>query len=121
MLYLMFLLYFLAGLNHFRSPQGYEAIIPPYLGNPHWINIAAGIAELLLSILLLIPKTRQLAAYGIVLMLIAFIPAHIYMITHGWRLANGYRVPDWASWVRLLILQPLLIWWAWTIARKSVG
>jgi uncharacterized membrane protein len=33
-LYLMALIYIVAGLNHFRNPRLYLKIIPPYLPNP---------------------------------------------------------------------------------------
>jgi uncharacterized membrane protein len=53
-----------------------------------------------------------LAAYAIIAMLIAFIPAHIYMIKTGFCIKT-FCLPEWALWARLLMLQPLLISWAW--------
>ena len=83
-LILLIILYTAAGINHFIHPKGYYSIIPPYLPFPHLINIAAGIAELICAALLTIPATRRVGAYLVVVMLIAFIPAHIYMIAEGW-------------------------------------
>ena len=37
--------YVLAGINHFRDPEFYYPLIPPYLPNHGLINIAAGIIE----------------------------------------------------------------------------
>ncbi len=116
-LYLMIIFYLLAGLNHFRSPANYQAIIPTYLGNASWINIAAGISEILLAILLLFNTTRRIAAYGIILMLLAFIPTHIYMLQYHICIGE-YCPPDWALWIRLIILQPILIIWAWSVRNK---
>jgi uncharacterized membrane protein len=113
-LYLMIIFYLLAGLNHFRSPANYLAIIPGYLGNASYINVAAGISEILLAILLLISLTRRIAAYGIILMLLAFIPTHVYMLQYHICIGD-YCPPVWMLWFRLVILQPLLIWWAWSI------
>ncbi len=109
--------YLLAGINHFRNPEAYYKIIPPYFGNPHFINIASGTAEILLAVLLLIPQTKKIASFGIICMLIAFIPAHIYMIKKGWCIKD-FCLPVWAIWLRLIAFQPLLIWWAW-LNRKE--
>ncbi len=108
----MMLFYLLAGINHFRSPEVYFPIIPPYLGNKELINYASGMAEIIGALLLLLPATRKFACYGIIAMLLAFIPTHIYMIETGGCVA-GYCLPAWGLWARLLVLQPLLIYWAW--------
>lgn len=80
----MSVFYLLAGINHFRNPEAYYQIIPAYFSDPHLINAISGTTEILLAILLLIPLTRKFACYGIIAMLIAFIPAHIYMLSTGW-------------------------------------
>lgn len=101
-----------AGINHFRNPSGYEKIIPPFFSDPVLINITAGIAEMILALLLLIPGTRRFACYSIMLMLIAFIPVHIYMLKTGY-CVDQFCFPMWALWLRLLVLQPLLVFWAY--------
>jgi uncharacterized membrane protein len=108
--------YLLAGINHFRNPQSYYAIIPAWAGNVHTINSLAGIAEISLAILSFFPRWRNWACYGIILMLLAFVPTHIYMLQKGF-VINGHDVPEWILWLRLLIFQPLFILWAW-INRK---
>jgi uncharacterized membrane protein len=102
-----------AGLNHFWHPAGYYKIIPAYLPYPIFINVSAGGVEIILGFLFLFSRTRTLAAYGIIAMLTAFIPAHIVMIQNGFCLSNGYCLPDWAIWIRLFPLQFLLMLWAW--------
>lgn len=117
-LYVMSAFYLLAGINHFRKPEAYYKLIPTYLGDAAILNTAAGIAEILLALLLLFNFSRRLACYGIILMLLAFIPSHIYMLQTGFcpEIAGGIRcVPDWALWLRLLLVQPLLIYWAWSL------
>ena len=109
----MIVFYLLAGINHFRNPEAYYSIIPPYLPYPHLINIISGIAEILFAVLLIMQATKKIACYGIIAMLIAFIPAHIYMLKAGF-CVNGFCLPGWALWMRLLVLQPLLILWAWS-------
>lgn len=110
-LVIMIIFYLLAGFNHFRNPEAYYRIIPPYFPDHVLINSIAGIAEILFASLLLIPVTRKFACYAIIVMLIAFIPAHIYMLKTGF-CVMGYCAPKWVLWVRLLALQPLLVFWA---------
>jgi uncharacterized membrane protein len=113
-LIIMIIFYIIAGINHFRNPDAYYRIIPEYLPNPYLINIVSGIAEMIFAILLVFPLTRKAAAYGIIIMLIAFIPAHIVMIQKGWCINPRYCLPVWLTWVRLFPLQFLLMWWAWS-------
>lgn len=105
--------YLLAGINHFRNPEAYYKIIPSYLPDHVLINNISGIAEIALALLLLVPATKRYACFLIIAMLIAFIPAHIYMLKVGFCVMN-ICLPQWVLWVRLIILQPLLIYWAWT-------
>lgn len=116
----MAVFYFLAGVNHFRSPGSYEAIIPAWLGGAAVLNMLAGMAEVILAILLLFRPTRKWACYGIILLLIVFIPVHIHMIVEGLGI-NGIAVAPWILWVRLLLLQPLLILWAWSVRSTTTA
>lgn len=110
----MVVFYLVAGFNHFYNPPSYWRIIPAYLPFPHVINIAAGCFELLFGLLLIFPKTRVLAAYGIILMLLAFLPVHIDMVIRApFMLGTSLYVTPLIAWTRLVILQPLLILWAW--------
>ena len=112
-LVLLIILYAGAGINHFIHPTGYYSIIPPYLPNHYLINILAGIAEVSSAVLLAIPFTRKLGAYLVIAMLIAFIPAHIYMIQKGGCMSKEICIPLWGAWLRLFPLQFILIAWAW--------
>ena len=105
--------YFLAGVNHFYNPVSYYRIIPHYLPFPVVLNALSGFFETMLALLMIRPKTRKVASYGIILMLVAFIPVHIQMIIDAPFLLGGTRtVTPLIAWVRLL-LQPVLILWAW--------
>lgn len=117
--YLQSFLYVAAGINHFVHPQFYTRIIPPWLPSYLRINYTSGIIEIILGLLLIFPGTRKPAAYAVIVMLIAFIPAHIYMIQiTGCGAAKFCRMLL-LVWLRLLIGQPLLIWWAWLVSRES--
>ena len=109
----LIILYAGAGINHFIHPETYYTIIPSYLPSHYMINILAGIAEILAAVLLIIPATRKLGAYLVIAMLIAFIPAHIYMIQKGGCMSKEICIPLWGAWLRLFPLQFILIAWAW--------
>jgi uncharacterized membrane protein len=107
-----------AGINHFRIPAFYIGIIPKYLPYPEILNILAGIFEILFALMMIYKPTRIIAAWGIVLMLIAFLPVHIDMLS-GHTMLNGKPVlPVWA-WVRVFF-QPVLIAWAWWYTKEEV-
>ncbi len=112
LLYLMGLLYIVAGVNHFISPRFYLKIMPPYLPQHELLVTLSGIAELALGILLLVPATRIWAAWGIILLLIAVFPANLYM-------AYGTPFQEMSPWVRWgrLPIQLLLIWWAYRYTK----
>ncbi len=111
--YALVIFYILAGINHFYNPAFYLPLIPPYLPKPEWINIASGISEIILGACLLYRPSRKFAAYGILLMLLAFLPAHIWLIQKN-GCVGALCVPAWVAWVRLLVVHPLLIYWAWS-------
>ena len=105
--------YLVAGMNHFIMPEFYYPLIPDYLPNKVVINTISGVIEILLACGLLIPNTRKWSALGIILLLLAFIPAHVHFILIGGCVDASLCVPDWVAWVRLLVIHPVLIYWAW--------
>jgi uncharacterized membrane protein len=105
--------YLLAGANHFRSPASYIKIIPPYFPHPEILNTLAGFCEISFAILFIFNKTRVFAAWAIVFMLIAFLPVHIKMVRDAPFMLGTLKVTPLIAWIRLVVLQPLLIGWAW--------
>lgn len=119
-LYLQSLFYIVAGVNHFINPDFYIPLIPDYLqGVAGGINFLSGAIEIGFGAALLVTKTRKLAAYGIVLMLIAFVPSHVYFIRIGSCIDGGLCVDEWIGWGRLVVIHPLLIWWVYDV--KNFG
>jgi uncharacterized membrane protein len=101
-----------AGVNHFVHPEGYVRIIPPYIPLPVLLNYLSGGLELLFALLLIFKSTRHQGAWGIVLLLIAFLPVHIQMIIDAPFKLGTFTVTPLVAWARLS-LQPLLMLWAW--------
>jgi len=113
-LIVLIVFYIVAGINHFYNPFSYIKIIPSYLPYPRILNWLAGFCELWFAMLLIFRKTRSGAAWGIILMMIAFLPVHIQMVIDApFLLGGSITITPFIAWVRLIILQPLLILWAW--------
>ena len=110
--------YLAAGINHFYNPASYLRIIPPYIPYPIIANIVSGALEIILALLLIPAKTRRYSAYGIILLLIAFLPVHIDMIVHAPLQLGNLTVTPLLAWIRLL-LQPVLILWAWWYTKHN--
>jgi uncharacterized membrane protein len=106
-LYLMALLYVLAGINHFRKPRLYIRIIPSYLPNPKLLNTLSGAIEIILGILLCIPICSQYAALGIIALLIAVFPANLFMYLND---NASLGLPGWLLLLRLPLQIVLIIW-----------
>ena len=107
--YLMGVLYVLAGMNHFRKPKMYERIIPPYIPAHSTLVMLSVVAEMILGFMIMNKNTQEEAAWGIIIMLIAFIPVHIYMLQNK---EAAMKLPKWVLILRLP-LQFGLIYWAY--------
>ncbi|MBP6181742.1 DoxX family protein [Flavobacterium sp.] len=108
-LYAMAFVYILAGLNHFRNPRLYLKIIPVYFPNPKLLNSISGFAEILLGTALCIPSISNYGAWGIIALLIAIFPVHLYMYANE---KAGMGLPKWVLLLRMP-LQLALIFWAY--------
>jgi uncharacterized membrane protein len=106
---LLAVLFLVAGSLHFVAPQVYLRIVPPYLPAPLALVYISGAAELLGGAGLLIPSMRRLAAWGLVALLVAVLPANIYMATAHLR-APGIMGQSWAQWLRIPLQLPLIYW-----------
>jgi len=117
-LYLLGILLVLAGINHFiMAEEVYLKIMPPYLGWHKELVFLSGLIEIGLGVLLLVPQYRKIAAWGIILLLIAVFPANIYLAqTNGAVLGVSPLV----AWGRLP-LQILFLLWAWWFTKDENG
>ncbi len=113
--YILALFFVLAGLNHFRVPDFYVNIIPPYLPSPLLLVYVSGFFEIVFGVLLLLPKYSSMAAWGLIALLIAVSPANIHMAINPELYPNYSPAVLWAR----LPLQLILILWAYWYTRSD--
>ena len=117
-LWVMAVAYMLNGFNHLLNPDFYVGIMPPGLPNPEWLNVAAGLAEIVLGVFILEPRVRVFAAWGIIALLIAIFPANVYPVMANVGSEGPGSGPGAAGWIRLPF-QALFIVWAWWYTRPD--
>ena len=78
-LMVMGIFYILVGISHFTSPIWYVQIVPPSLPYKLELVYVSGLFEILFGGMLFFKKTRFLAGWGLILLLIAVYPANIYL------------------------------------------
>lgn len=122
--YLMSAFYVVAGLLHFVYPAAYAQIIPPALPQQLALVYLSGVAEFVLGVGVAVPRTRRVAAWGLIGLLLAVFPANVYMAVSGVQVTGtplGTLEPSpLVRWARLP-LQAVLILWAWWYTRPLPG
>lgn len=103
----------LGAFNHLYAPETYTAFIPKFIPES-LANILSTIAEGIIGIALIIPKYRKWGGLGFFLLMIAFLPIHIWDFTKEVP-AIGSKI---AAMIRLGV-QFLLIAAGWWIYRSS--
>ena len=99
----MSIFYIWAGIQHFIDPDWFVQIMPPYLPFHYEAVYLSGFFEILFGLMLLLPMTRYLAAWGLILLLIAVYPANIYLAFNE-APQKALEISAFAaSWVRLPI------------------
>ena len=77
--YVMGIFYIIVGIKHFQDPSWFVQIVPPILPYKYELVYISGFFEVLLGILLMIPKFQSIAAKGLMALLICVYPANIYL------------------------------------------
>lgn len=108
------ILFIAAGLNHFVNTAFYIGIMPPYIPFHRELVYITGVAEIVLGILVIVPRTAAPAAWGLILLMILMFPANLHMALHP-DLFPRFR--PLALYLRLPV-QGLLIAWAYAYCRR---
>lgn len=98
-----------AGIMHFVNPDFFLKIMPPYLPLHSELVMVSGVCEIVLGVMLLVPKSSRLAAWGIVALLIAVFPANIYLFQNQELMPASSVV----HFLRLPLQGVLILWACW--------
>lgn len=99
-----------SGVVHLVKPALYEPIMPAWVPAHREVILGSGVAELVLAAGLLSPRTRSLAGWGSLGLLVGVFPANVKMATDAARTGS---VPLTAGTVARLPLQ-------WPMIRSAL-
>ncbi|MFY0593888.1 MAG: DoxX family protein [Roseivirga sp.] len=102
-------MYILAGIPHFWKPKAYLKIMPPYIPYPLTMVYLSGALEIIFGILLVLPETQSIGAWGIIIVLVGVFPANVHMLFTDKRKRLYFTI---LLWLRLPV-QGWLVYWAW--------
>ena len=105
--YLLGLILIIAGVAHFKYPKVYLKIMPPYIPAPNSMVLLSGIVEMILGFMLLNPGAQKIAGWGIIAMLLSFLPVHVYMLQNE---KASLKMPKWLLILRFPIQLGLMYW-----------
>ena len=75
-LFAIFMVY--AGVQHFLKPEFYIPFVPSFLPFTTVFIYVSGLIEVLLGIMLFIPKYIKAGAIGLMILMIMFLPIHLW-------------------------------------------
>lgn len=103
----------LSGIAHLIKPEMYAPLIPDFI--PESVaNILAFITEIAVGILLILPKYRHLGGLGFVILMLAFMPIHIWDYTKDVPFVGSKM----GAIIRIIV-QVLFIYAGWWIYKSS--
>ena len=109
----------LASINHIINPEIYTAMIPEFI-SPTFAHAFSIVTEGLIGFLFLIPKTRKYAAAGFTLLMIVFLPLHVWDVFRENHLDNPLVTTLTVAMVRLVIQFVLIAVGIWMFKVKQM-
>jgi uncharacterized membrane protein len=86
------------GLTISGIPRRMVGLMPTRYGHPHSLVLISGAAEILGGIGLLVQRTRRMAAWGLMAVLVIYFEMHISMLMHAERFPS---IPLWLLYARI--------------------
>jgi uncharacterized membrane protein len=100
------------GIMHLLNPEAFTYMIEGLILYPYLMVYLSGVAEIILGLGVLFPKTRQLSAWLLILMLLAIFPANINVAVNDLPSPGGLPSSGLYRWSRL-VFQPVYIYWVY--------
>ena len=115
--YIIGLMFILAGILHFLYPRKYQKVMPAYIPNHKAMVFWSGVAEVTGGIGIMIPVLQSVSGWGLILLLVAVFPANIEMFVKTYR-SKKLPILTILLFLRLPI-QFWLIYWVFMAAGLS--
>lgn len=112
------LFFIISGAAHFVAPAAYLGFMPSYVPWPAAMVALSGGAEILGGLGVCLRRTRSVAGWSLIALLVAVFPANIHAITTGMTF-GGHNVPTWMLWARLPFQLFLIAWVHHACLRSS--
>ncbi|HET7234562.1 MAG TPA: hypothetical protein VFJ16_31410 [Longimicrobium sp.] len=109
-----------AGVMHFVITARYMRIMPPWLPWHRELVLLSGVFEIAGGIGLLVPRVRRAAGAGLVLLLIAVLPANVQMLLNA-RASHASALAQGLLWARLPLQLALIVWVAYAAGLRRRG
>jgi len=107
--------YIIIGIVHLVTPEKLTYMIPDFLPYPKALVYISGVMEIVLALLLLVPKYQRWVGWLIIGLLLAVFPANINVALNHLPAPGGLPAEPWYVWSRLAF-QPIYIAWVWWAA-----
>ena len=107
------------GILHFTDTTWFEPIVPDFLGFPTFWVIISGIAEIVLGIGLIVPKSREIAAKCTAVFLVMIYPANLYMWIYNIKLGDGTYLSGVGHVLRLFVQIFMIVLNLWISRQKT--
>ena len=108
----------LAGINHFRDPAFYLAMMPPYLPAHGVLVVVSGVLEIAGGVGVLVPRLRSGVGWGLAALLVAVFPANLHMALNPELFPN---LPAAALWLRLPVQLLFIAWCLWATGDEEIA
>ena len=108
--YILAVIMILGAAGHIFYPDSYTGMIPEFISDK-LAHILAAISELAIGLALLIPKLRKYGGLGLMILMIIFMPLHIWDVVRE----DPFMGSATAAWIRFFV-QAFFIaggWWVW--------
>ena len=99
--------------GHLLTPEIYAPLIPDFVPELA-ANVLAAISEAAVAILLLVPKWRHWGGLSFALLMLAFLPIHVWDLVRD----DPFFTPLAAAVIRVVV-QFLLIYAGWRIYKRA--
>lgn len=108
--------YFFAGMFHFLRTDYYARLVPVFVAHPQFLVQFSGGIQILIAVLLVFPRIRRGACYGILLLWSVSLPINVLTVVNE---GNGTTFSSWQLKALIPFHLLLMLWAFWHIRTSA--